>query len=78
MVYDKLLPLATQIKMYREKLNLSQEELAERCGFDRTYISMLECGKRNISFLNLIKLSDGLEISISSLTGVYNAPKTRK
>jgi len=78
MIYDKLLPLATQIRMYREKLNLSQEELAEKCGFDRTYISMLECAKRNISFLNLIKLSDGLEISISNLTGVYNATKTRK
>ncbi len=55
-------------------LRLSQEELAERCGFDRTYISMLERGKRNPSLLNLLKLARGLETSVSQLTEVYDGP----
>ncbi len=71
-----LLPLSQAIKKQREKLGLSQEKLAERCGFDRTYISMLERGKRNPSLLNLLKLADGLETSVSRLTEVYNGIDT--
>ena len=66
-----LIPLAEAIRRRREELGLSQEKLADRCGFDRTYISMLERGRRNPAFLNLLKLADGLEISVSILTEVY-------
>jgi len=59
--------LAVNIKAKRTILNISQEKLAEKCGFDRTYISLLERAKRNPSYLNLIKLSEGLEITISDL-----------
>ena len=51
-----LTELAQRIKSLRNALNISQEKLAEKCGFDRTYISLLERGKRNISFVNLSKL----------------------
>ncbi len=71
-----LIPLGQSIKKQREKLGLSQEKLADRCGFDRTYISMLERGKRNPSLLNLLKLADGLETSVSQLTEVYNGSST--
>ncbi len=73
---NSLLLLGKAIKEQREKLGLSQEKLAVRCGFDRTYISMLERGKRNPSFLNLLKLSDGLGISISQLTEALNGTDT--
>lgn len=59
-------------------LGLSQEKLAERCGFDRTYISMLERGKRNPSFLNLLRLAAGLKTSVSALTEGYNGPHTNR
>lgn len=55
------------IKQRRSELKITQEELAFKCGFDRTYISLIERGLRNISFTNLIKLTNGLEVSISSL-----------
>ena len=67
-----LLPLGRAIKQRRDALGLSQETLAEQCGFDRTYISMLERGRRNPSFLNLLRLADGLKTSVSQLTEVYN------
>jgi transcriptional regulator with XRE-family HTH domain len=70
---NSLLPLGQAVKKQREKLGLSQEKLADRCGFDRTYISMIERGQRNLSFTNLLKLADGLETSVSQLTEVYNA-----
>lgn len=62
--------LGRAIKARRKQLELSQEQLAERCGFDRTYISMLERGKRNPSLLNLLRLSGGLEMPLSKLTKV--------
>ena len=46
----------------------SQEKLAEKCGFDRTYISLIERGLRNPSFTNLLKLAEGLGSSVSELT----------
>ncbi len=59
--------LAQKIKYYRTHLGLSQEKLAEKCDFDRTYISLLERAKRNPSYLSLEKLCVGLEIELSEL-----------
>ena len=67
-----LILLGRAIRAQRKKLGLSQEGLAERCGFDRTYISMLERGVRNPSLLNLMRLADGLETTVSALTKVCN------
>ncbi len=67
-----LILLGQAIRTQREQLGLSQEKLAEQCGFDRTYISMLERGKRNPSLLNLLKLAKGLKTSVSKLTEVYD------
>jgi Helix-turn-helix. len=63
-----LLSLGAAVKAQRTKLNLSQEQLADICGFDRTYISLIERGKRNISFSNLHQLSQGLKTTVSKLT----------
>ncbi|MGI8543925.1 MAG: helix-turn-helix domain-containing protein [Aridibacter sp.] len=59
--------LGEHIKNHRTRLGLTQEQFAEKCGFDRTYISLLERGKRNLSFTNLCKVAEGLEISASEL-----------
>ena len=59
--------LAQKIKTQRNNLNISQEKLAEKCNFDRTYISLLERAKRNPSYLSLMKLCIGLEIELIEL-----------
>lgn len=64
---EELINLGNRIKYFRKLLNISQEKLAHKCDFDRTYISLLERGKRNPSYLNLLRLALGLEISISKL-----------
>ena len=69
---DSLIVLGQSIRKTREQLSLSQECLADKCGFDRTYISMLERGKRNPTLLNLLKLSHGLGISVSKLTEIFD------
>lgn len=59
--------LAKRIKERRNELRLTQEDLSNKCNFDRTYISLLERGKRNPSYINLEILCLGLEIEISKL-----------
>ena len=64
---DFLIALGNNVKQRRAEQKLSQEQLADVCGFDRTYISLIERGKRNISFTNLATLAQGLGLSISKL-----------
>lgn len=64
---QKLEKLGTKIRWYRNEKKLSQEELAQLCGFDRTYISLVERGKRNLSFSNLCTFADSLNVSVSEL-----------
>jgi transcriptional regulator with XRE-family HTH domain len=75
---DILILLGKAIRIRREALGFSQERLAELCGFDRTYISLLERGKRNPSLLNISRLSDGLGTSVSELTEVLNGSKANR
>lgn len=46
------------IKEYRKKENLSQEKLAELLGYDTTYMSHIETGKREPSVNFFIKFSN--------------------
>lgn len=55
------------VKKYRLKKNLSQEQLAFKASLDRTYIGGVERGERNISLNNIKKISNALEIKISKL-----------
>ena len=72
-----LVALGIRVRIARESLGLSQEQFADRCGFDRTYISLIERGKRNISLLNLVRIANGLETSISSITeGIDSGPNS--
>lgn len=54
-----------RIRELRNKLGISQEELADKVGLDRTYITSVECGKRNISIINVEKLASALNVSLS-------------
>ena len=57
----------TTIKSKRAELGLSQEDLAERAGLHRTYISDVERGTRNLSLESIEKLARALDLSVSSL-----------
>lgn len=48
------------VRRHRELLRLSQEELAERSGLDRTYVSGVERGVRNPTIEVMQKIAVGL------------------
>lgn len=65
---EKLLRTFGQvIRSLRNKMNLSQEELADRAGLHRTYIGDIERGARNIALKNIFRISDALEVEPEKL-----------
>lgn len=57
--------IGNRIKEIRiERTYLSQEEFAIKLGYDRTYMSRVESGRQNITVETLIKICEGLEISL--------------
>ncbi|MGG7049204.1 MULTISPECIES: helix-turn-helix domain-containing protein [unclassified Campylobacter] len=50
------------IRKYRANLGISQEKLSELCDLHQTYISSIECNKRNVSIDNIEKIADALKI----------------
>ena len=55
------------VKRLRKSQGWSQEELAKRSGLHRTYIGSLENGGRNVSLINVERLSKALHVDIESL-----------
>lgn len=50
----------------RQEKGISQEQLAQICNLDRTYISLLERGLRQPTINTLFSISKGLNISPSA------------
>lgn len=50
------------MKKLRRERNLSQEDCANICGLDRTYLSGLERGKRNPTLLVILKIATELQV----------------
>ena len=59
--------LGARIRELRLATGLSQEKFALKIGMDRTYFSSVEAGKRNISIVNLEKIANGLDLTLSEL-----------
>jgi transcriptional regulator with XRE-family HTH domain len=70
--------LANRIKELRDQKGISQEELAHRAGLSRTGMGFLETGKRWPRLDTLIKVADGLAVTVDELLkGVHNSSKRR-
>ena len=59
--------LARNVRLIRNKLNLSQEQLASDAGLHRTYIGSIERGERNVSVDNIEKLAAALKVKPEQL-----------
>ena len=56
-----------RVRELRNKLGISQQELAYRADLHRTYIANVESGKKNISLKSIEKLAIALDCELSSL-----------
>lgn len=64
---DILGELGDRVRELRLAKDFSQEAFADLCGLDRTYISGIERGKRNVSLRNLKVIADSLGVTLSRL-----------
>ena len=62
---DILIRYGQAVRKIRLEQEISQEELADRCGLHRTYISDIELGKRNLSLENIERIAISLNKSLS-------------
>lgn len=65
---DQLLETIGQnVRATRTANKLTQKQLSETSGLDRTYISLVEHGKQNLTIGAMLKIADALNVAINNL-----------
>ena len=72
---DIKVKIGQRIRELRKSLGISQEALAYQAEVDRTYVTDVENGRRNVSVEILEKLIVGLEINF---TEFFNSKEFKK
>jgi transcriptional regulator with XRE-family HTH domain len=65
---ENLKELGHRIRHLRKEVSLTQEELADAAGLDRSYIGGIERGERNITFSVLCQIARALHVDIANFT----------
>ncbi|MDT7043671.1 helix-turn-helix transcriptional regulator [Candidatus Nitronereus thalassa] len=60
-----LMAFGEALRKFRLDAGLSQEELAARADLHRTYVGDVERGERNVSLVNMVKLSEASGVKLS-------------
>lgn len=56
--------IGLRIKELREKVNMTQKDLAYSADLDRSYIASIENGQRNVSIINIEKIAFALGVTV--------------
>ena len=59
--------IGNNIKSLRNKKGLSQEQLADLCGFYRTYINLVETAHRTPSSFSLYRIAKALKVDVDKI-----------
>jgi transcriptional regulator with XRE-family HTH domain len=62
-----LFVLGQHIKYIRNVMRLSQSQLAQNCGMEKSSISKIEAGLVNVGYLTLHRISKGLGVLVCDL-----------
>jgi len=62
-----LVTLGGAIRARRKALGMSQEALADYAGVDRAHMGKIERGERNVTLLNLLKISEAVQCKLSEI-----------
>lgn len=68
---DTSIALGKAIRVLRQNKGMTQEELAVKVEVHPTYISMIEAGRRNVTWGTVRRLSRGLGVSMSELIAAF-------
>ncbi|MCL2122798.1 MAG: helix-turn-helix domain-containing protein [Desulfovibrionaceae bacterium] len=66
------------LRMARQQCGIPQDKLAELANIDKSYVSLLEQGKRQPSITILFQLSDALNVSPTDLISMFEGDIPKK
>ena len=66
--------LGAAIRRLRRERGLSQEALADLAQIDRSYMSSIERGRRNLSVLNVARIASALSVPLGDLLHMSEPP----
>lgn len=61
--------MKTHIKELRKERNITQQEIADKLGVTKSYISYVESGKTGITLENASEIADFLNVTLDELAG---------
>lgn len=80
MTKEKKLSPCPEFGVYLRELRkaggFTQESFAGAAGFDRTYISGVERGERNVSLINICRFADTLKVHPADLFEFYKSSES--
>lgn len=62
--------IGDKIKELRELKNLSQQDLAALCNFEKSNMSRIEVGRTNLTIKTLFKISNALKVPLKDLVSI--------
>lgn len=62
-----LIRVGAAVRAKRKALEVSQEELADNVGMDRSHMGRIERGERNVSLINIIRIARALDCAPSEI-----------
>jgi transcriptional regulator with XRE-family HTH domain len=68
--FQLFIKVGQNIREIRESKNISQQELASRCNFEKSNLSRIEAGRTNITLKTLLIISESLAVSVKELLDV--------
>jgi len=62
-----LMVIGMKIRKLREQKNISQQDLAAACNFEKSNMCRIESGRTNLTIKTLLKIASALEVDLITL-----------
>ena len=59
--------LGSRIREIRKTKKMTQDDLADKCNFEKGNLSRIETGQTNLTIRSLLRISNALEVPIAAL-----------
>lgn len=59
--------IGNNLRTFRRSKRITQDSLAELCDLHRNYVGAVERGERNITLDTMVRLADGLGVTVPEL-----------
>lgn len=66
------LTIGGNVKILRDELGITQEELADRVKMSRVSVSQIESGKQGLSVCSAVAFANALEIGVDNIKRLFN------